>query len=154
MTVMTGRTRLEILGIVHGLLLELRLFVGRVGDLDLAAEVGGQDLDGLVAERLRDGDHLAVAHESLDDVGGRDAEQLRDVLDRGAGRHLDEPRRDDRGGLLLLAVTAAAAAAAAAPVAWAAATPGRAGVDDDAALLAGRRPPPERRRTAPPAGAV
>ena len=130
--------RLEILGIVHGLLLELGLFVGRVGDLHLAAEVGGEDLDGLVAQRLRDGDHLAVAHESLDDVRGHDPEQLGDVLDRRARGDLDQAGRHDRSGLLLLAVATTTAAAATAPVARAAATPGGAGVDDDAALLAGR----------------
>ena len=112
-----GRARLEVLGVVDRLLLELGLFVRGVRDLHLAAEVGGQHLDGLVAQRLRDRDHLAVAHEGLDDVGRGDAEQLGDVLDRGAGRDLDQPGGHDRRGLLLLAVATAAATAAAAPVA-------------------------------------
>jgi len=70
------RPRLEVLGVVDGFLLEVGLFVGRVGDLHFAAEVGGEHLDGLVAQRLRDGDHLAVAHESLDDVRCGDAQEL------------------------------------------------------------------------------
>ena len=78
--------RLEVLGVVDGLDLELGLLVGGVRDLDFAREVGGEHLDGLVAERLRDGHHLAVAHERLDDLRRGDAEQLRDVLDGGARR--------------------------------------------------------------------
>ena len=81
MTVMTDGRGLRSAGVVDGLGLELGLFVGGVRDLDLAVEVAGEHLDGLVAQRLRDGDHLAVAHEGLDDLGRGDAEQLRDVLD-------------------------------------------------------------------------
>ncbi len=83
------RAPLEVLGAILGGLHELGLVVGRVGDLDRALEVVGEDGDRLVGQRLRDGGHLAVAHHRLDDVGGRDAEQLRDVLDAGARRHLD-----------------------------------------------------------------
>ena len=76
--------RNEVGRVVDGLGLERRLLVGGVGDLDLAAEVAGEHLDGLVAEGLRDGHHLAVPHQGLDDLRGGHAEQLRDVLDRGA----------------------------------------------------------------------
>ena len=49
MTVMTDGARLEVGRVVDGLGLELGLFVGGVRDLDLAREVVGEDLDGLVA---------------------------------------------------------------------------------------------------------
>ena len=89
-------------------------------------------------ERLRDGDHLAVAHERLDDLGRRDAEELGEVLDGGPGRDLDDrpsgrpaapaarrrgrrrPRRPRRWR----------------PPPVGAAAPRGAGVDDDAAALA------------------
>ena len=43
----------------------------RRDDLDLLAELLGQDQDRLVGERLRERDHLAHAHELLDDLGDR-----------------------------------------------------------------------------------
>ncbi len=134
-----GGARLEVLGIVDGLGLELGLFVGGVRDLDLTSEVGGEDLDGLVAERLRDGDHLAVAHERLDDLGRGHAQQLRDVLDGGARRHLDQAGgHHGRRRLLVAVVTAAATAAPAAAALRAAAAARGARVDDHAAALAAR----------------
>ena len=54
--------------------------VAGVDDLDLLAELLGQDRDRLVGERLREGDHLPHAHELLDDVGDGDAEVLGHVL--------------------------------------------------------------------------
>ena len=68
MTVITGARGLRSAGLVVLFGLELGLFVGRVRDLDRATEIVGQHLDGLVAERLRDGHHLAVAHHDLDDL--------------------------------------------------------------------------------------
>ena len=107
--------RLEVFGAIDGSLVELHLFVGGVGDLDCALEVVGEDHDGLVGQRLGDGRHLAVAHHGLDDVGGGDTQQLRDVLDAGSRRHLDDlafHRHDRRrvGAVALLVAVAAAAA--------------------------------------------
>ena len=143
MTVMTGGPRLEVLGIVDGLLLELGLFVGGVHDLDLAAEVVGEDLDGLVAERLGDGDHLAVAHERLDDLGRGDAEELGDVLDGGAGRDLDDAL-SGRPATGCCSSRSPTAAAAAAPVAAALWPPPRR--EAPASMTTRRRLPPGRRR--------
>ena len=64
------------------------LFAG-VDDLDLAVELGREDLDRLVGQRLRERRHLAEHHELLDDLRHRDAEVLRDVLDRGARLDLE-----------------------------------------------------------------
>ena len=96
MTVITGGRALEVFGAVVGSLVELALLVGRVRDLDGALEVVGEDGDRLVGQRLRDGRHLTVAHHRLDDLGGGDAEQLRDVLDAGARGHLDDLAFDRR----------------------------------------------------------
>ena len=95
------RTRCEIL---LGVLEDLRqlLLVGGVLDRDLAVELGPDQLHLFVGEGLGDLDHLAEAHHDLDQLGGRNAERLREVADgharrngRGTGR-----RRD----LLLLAL--------------------------------------------------
>ena len=61
------------------------LVVGRVLDRDLAADLGRDQLDLFVRERLGRGPHLTEAHEDLDDLGHRDAERARQVLDRDAG---------------------------------------------------------------------
>ena len=61
-----GRPRHEVRRVV---LVDLDLeLLGRVLDLDLAAELSGDQLDRPVAERLRDRDHLADAHHDLDDL--------------------------------------------------------------------------------------
>jgi hypothetical protein len=149
-----GRALLEVGGIVDDDLLDL-LVVGRADDLDLALELAGEDLDGLVGERLRERRHLAHHHQLLDDLGHVDAEALRDVLDRRARVDPDDVGAllgvlVDRRHLLRLEVAATAAAAAAlllaalrALVRTAAGTAGAARaapcglrVDDDAARTA------------------
>ena len=74
--------------------------VGRVRDRDLALELGADQLDGVVGQRLRDADELAEAHHRLLDDGGRDAERRREILDRDAGRNRHGTRGSD--GLLAL----------------------------------------------------
>src|SRR3954471_2018295 len=107
------------------LVLERRLgrgLVAGVDDLDLLAELLGQQRDRLVGERLGEGDHLPHAHQLLDDVGHRDAEVLGHVAHRRAGVDPDDVGAAERVGLerrrdLLehLAATAAAAAATGSP---------------------------------------
>src|SRR5918998_1403986 len=150
----TSVSRLEVLGGV----VELRLLVGLVGradDLDLLVELVGEDLDGVVGQRLRERRHLAEAHELLDHLGHRDAEVLGDVLDRRARVDLDDVGLQDadvlRDRLGVRAAPAPAAAprgsslgaaartaAGAARAAGAAAAAGRLGVDDHAPDAAGR----------------
>ena len=70
MIVTTGGRAIELVVVV----LEVRLLldlVGGVDDLDLALELGGEQLDRLVGQRLRERRHLAHAHQLLDDLGGR-----------------------------------------------------------------------------------
>ena len=95
------RPRREIL---LGVLEDLRqlLLVGGVLDRDLAVELGPDQLDLLVGERLGDLDHLAEAHHDLDQLRGRDAERLREVPDGDAGRNGRGTGR--RRDLLLLAL--------------------------------------------------
>ena len=90
--------------IVLGVLEDLRqlLLVGRVLDRDLTLQLGPDQLDLLVGERLRDLDHLAEAHHDLDQLCGRDAERLREVADGDARRNGGRTRR--RRDLLLLAL--------------------------------------------------
>src|SRR4051794_18691148 len=88
-------------------------------DVDVLVELLGDHHDRVVGERLGERGHLAHAHELLDEVGHRDAEVLRDVLDRRAGVDLDRVGGLLRLGvegleLLLLVVGAAAPAAASA----------------------------------------
>ena len=95
----------------------LDLLLGGGDDLDLAVELLGDRLDRLVGERLGEGRHLTLLHQSLDHLGGGEAEALGDLADGGAGVDLD---RRLLLGLLQLPVAglleqrAAAAAAAAA----------------------------------------
>src|SRR3954454_1360964 len=147
MIVTTGGGSARVLLVV----LERRLVVlGVAGadDLDLLVERLGEDADRLVGERLGERDHLAHAHELLDDLGHRDAEVLGDVLDRRARVDADDvgPRRRlliQRRGLLGQDVAAAAPPSpgpllrASGSAAGAAGTAGTAArglrVDDDAA---------------------
>ena len=71
-------------------LLRLELLFRRVLDRDLALDLGRDQLDLLVGERLRRRAHLAERHEDLDQLGHRDAERPGEVLDGRAGL-------DDRG---------------------------------------------------------
>ena len=90
------RARLELLvGVVERL--RLLLLVGGVLDRDLALELGGDELDLFVAQRLGRRAHLAETHEELDELRHRDAERLREVLDADAGLDGDGAgRRRDR----------------------------------------------------------
>src|SRR5918994_211087 len=152
-----GGARLEVLVVV----LERRLrvlLVRDVDDLDLLVELVREHLDGVVGQRLGQRGHLAQLHQLLDDVGDRDAQVLRDVLDRRAGVDLDDAGLQDAdvlGHRLGVGAAPAPAAAprraplgaAAGPAARAAAGPAaRASalaprglrVDDDAPHAAGR----------------
>ena len=77
----------------------LELLLRRVLDRDLAVELRADDLDLLVGERLRRRPHLPEVHEDLDQLGHRDAERLREVLDGDAGLDADRPG-GGRGGRL------------------------------------------------------
>ena len=126
-----GSARLEIGGIV---------FDDNVVDLFLCAldrdgtlKLGGDNLDCLVGERLRDGHELAEAHHRLDDLGRGDAELLRVLLDGDATGNGDRARRADDNLLfadLAIATTATTALRALAR------TAGGLGIDNHAALLA------------------
>ena len=70
----------------------LELLLGSVLDRDLALELGADDLDLLVGERLRRRPHLAESHEDLDELAHGDAERLREVLDGDAGLDRHRPR--------------------------------------------------------------
>src|SRR5439155_469488 len=112
------RARLElVLGVgVLGLGVDV---VGGMDDLDVLVELVGEDLDGVVGQRLGERGHLAQRHQLLDDLGDGHAEVLGDVLDRRAGIDLDEVdgllRVDVEGTELLLLVVGAAPAPATAP---------------------------------------
>ena len=71
--------------------LGLGVVVGGVLDHDLAVDLGCDQDDRLVAQRLRDRDHLAEAHHDLDDLGDGDPERGGQVLDADAGRDGDRP---------------------------------------------------------------
>ena len=78
-----GRSGLEIL---RRVLVDLGLLVllGGVLDRDLALELGRDQLDLLVAEALRDLNHVPEAHHDLDQLGRRNAECLREIPDGDA----------------------------------------------------------------------
>ena len=92
----------------------LELLLGGVLDRDLALELRADDLDLLVGERLRRRPHLAEPHEDLDELGHRDAERLREVLDGDAGLDRDRPGRRRCGRLARLRRRARAVAGLAA----------------------------------------
>jgi hypothetical protein len=68
--------------------LGLDVLLGCVLDRDLAADLVCDQLDRLVRERLGDGDHLSQSHHDLDDLGHRDSESGRQLLDGRAGGNL------------------------------------------------------------------
>src|SRR4051812_43183986 len=80
-----GRAVLErVFRVLEGLL-DLLDVLGGADDRDLLVERVGQDLDGLVGQRLRERGHLAQLHQLLDDLRGAEAKRLADLLDGGAG---------------------------------------------------------------------
>ena len=127
------RPRLEIRLVVL-VDLGLELLVGGVLDRDLAADLGGDQLDLLVGQRLGRRLGRAEAHEDLDQLRHRLAERLGEVLDRHAGLDGHWARRlDDLARLLgtrLLAIAGLAAVLARAS---------GTGVDHDTALAAACR---------------
>ncbi len=64
-------------------------------DLDLAAQVVGHELDELVGHRLGHGERGAEQEEALDDVGGRDVEEVGELGHGGALRHLHDVELGD-----------------------------------------------------------
>ena len=78
------RARNEVLVLVLELL-GLELLLGGVLDRDLTLELGPDDLDVLVGERLCRSPHLAERHQDLDELRHRDPERLREVLDGHPG---------------------------------------------------------------------
>ena len=69
----------------HRLQLELGLLTG-LDEQDLRAELLGDELDHLVGERLRAGDHLARVEQDADEVGAGAVQLGRELLDRDAAR--------------------------------------------------------------------
>ena len=128
------RARLErLLGVVVGL--RLVFILTRVLDRHLALELGGDQLDLFVGQRLGRGLHLAEPHQHLDDLRHRDAERLREVAQRDAGLDGDRPgRRNDLARLLRPAVDRTIAGT----LALASAGPAAAAFDHDAALPVAR----------------
>ena len=107
------------------------LFLGTL-DRDGALKLGGNQLDGLVGQRLRDRDELAKAHHHLDDLGRGDAKLLGVLLDGHTTRHRDGAGRADDNLLFALFTTTTIAAA---NIALARPTSSLR-VDDNATLLA------------------
>ena len=101
MTVMTGaRERrvvvvLEEVEVEQLLQLDLLLLAG-VDQADLGAELGGEQLDHVVGQRLGGRDHLALLHQEADDVG-RGAVELGTELLGGGGALDHDLARGDRG---------------------------------------------------------
>ena len=123
------RPRLErLLGVVERL--RLAVLVARVLDRHLAAELGGDQLDLVVGERLGRGLHRPHVHQHLDDLRHRDPERLREVAHRDAG--LDGHRARSAARPRAACFGPRSTRAVAGPLALArAGTPGAA-VDDDA----------------------
>ena len=119
----------RLLGVVVGLRLDV-VVVG-VLDLDLALELGGDQLDLGVGQRLGRRLHRVHVHQHLDQLSHRDAERLREVAHRDAGLDGHGPggRRD-----LALLLRAAVDRTVARTLALAGAGTAAAALDDDAAL--------------------
>ena len=149
---------LEVLGLELGLLL-----LAGVDEADVGAELGGEQLDHVVAQRLGGGDHLALEEQEPDDVAGRAVElgpelagrraPLDDDLDVGHRR----VRRRVGGELRRLELLEVATPAPGPPLGRSPATgghrPGRPGATADRATAAGRPPkppPPPGRPPKPP----
>ena len=77
--------------------LDLLLAAG-LDDEHLGAERLGDQLDHLVGERHRRGDHLARFEQDADEVGGRAVQPRRELLDRDAARDDDLAFGDGRVG--------------------------------------------------------
>ena len=82
MTVMTGGRRRQRLVVVVLVVVDVEqlvqldlLLLARVDEADLGADLGGEQLDHVVGERLGGRDHLALLQQEADDVG-RGAVQL------------------------------------------------------------------------------
>ena len=89
----------------RGVLEDLRLVVvvGGVLDRHLTLELGGDQVDLVVAERLRDRLALSQSHQERHDLGRRDPERLGEVLDRDARLDRHRPGRLARRLLARLA---------------------------------------------------
>src|SRR5439155_5657660 len=88
-------------------------------DLDLPVECLGDDLDGLVGQRLGQRRHLAELHQLLDDLRASEAEGLGDLTDGRAGGDLDRLRLLlDDGSLLDGLFKEGPSAAPATPSRW------------------------------------
>ena len=82
----------------HEQLLEFDfLLLAGVDETDLGPDLGGEQFDHVVAQRLRGGDHLALLHEEADDVGGGAVELGTEFLRRGGA--LDDDHADGDGRL-------------------------------------------------------
>src|SRR5690606_14763910 len=96
------------------------LLLARVDEPDVGADLGGEELDHLVGQRLGRRDHLALLHEEPDDVGRRAVQLGPEVLGRrrplddhrplGDRRRCRRVRRRLHGLQLLTAATATAPA--------------------------------------------
>src|SRR5215211_7307917 len=106
------------LGVLPALDLLEGVGLAGVDDLDVGADLLGQQGDRLVGHRLGGGQHLAHLHEHADQVAGGLAEAVGQVLDGDPAGHADQALHRDVGvgldgrsphGLELLATTPAAA---------------------------------------------
>ena len=91
MTVTTGGAERQVVvvdvlvvgDVEHLLELDLLLLAG-IDQLDLGADLVGEELDHLVAQRLGGRDHLAVLQQEADDVGRRAVQLRAELLGRRA----------------------------------------------------------------------